>query len=240
MLDTTHETSNVTCLPLNLRRVPQDCAARPDRHPPARRIVAFALIVVLHVAFIYAIASMRAPAAISSVTQDVKVTFIDEQRPEQKPPPPQPVQMMPSTSISLPQVQIDIPTPVDEPVIQASASPPQSTEATQSTEPTSAQSSNGLEPSESTPPSFVHPVDLQKYYPRASKRQGEQGSVAVQVCVSASGREQSFRILTSSGYGGIDQAAVDVIRDNPMKPGTYNGRPVDSCGLIMFQFQLPR
>ena len=56
---------------------------------------------------------------------------------------------------------------------------------------------------------FVNPKPP---YPLASRRLGEQGAVDLQLCLSHQGYVESVIVIKSSGYGRLDQSALETIK----------------------------
>ena len=51
-----------------------------------------------------------------------------------------------------------------------------------------------------------------KYYPEASLRYGIYGSLRLLVTIRADGSLEGIRILSSSGYAVLDEAAIKIVR----------------------------
>lgn len=81
---------------------------------------------------------------------------------------------------------------------------------------------------------------LLDYYPAASRRAGETGRAEVQVCVSPDGTATSARILTSSGFKSLDDAAIKFFRDARFNPATEDGTPVAACRTLPAVFRAPQ
>ena len=67
-------------------------------------------------------------------------------------------------------------------------------------------------------------------YPAISVRLHEQGTTAIQLCISPAGRVTAATLAKSSGYSRLDEAAMRWIRDVRFAPGTIDGRPAAACG----------
>ncbi|HET9329217.1 MAG TPA: energy transducer TonB [Steroidobacteraceae bacterium] len=79
------------------------------------------------------------------------------------------------------------------------------------------------------------------YYPDAALRLGEQGSVAVQVCVAGNGRLTSDpTIAQSSGSARLDGGALALAKagSGHYRPATEDGRPVSSCFPFRIRFEM--
>lgn len=67
-------------------------------------------------------------------------------------------------------------------------------------------------------------------YPAISIRQQEQGTTAIQLCISPAGRVTAATLAQSSGHSRLDDAAMKWIRSVRFTPGTVEGRPAAVCG----------
>lgn len=77
-------------------------------------------------------------------------------------------------------------------------------------------------------------------YPRLSRERGEQGPVVLETEVLASGRCGSIRVLRSSGYRRLDEAATSAIAQWRFEPARRAGQPVTVWVEIPVTFQLIR
>ena len=76
-------------------------------------------------------------------------------------------------------------------------------------------------------------------YPPASRRAREQGSVLVKVLVGPDGRPIDAKVLESSGFSRLDEAAIRGIRSNyRFVPGTADGKPVEMWFTFKFTWRL--
>lgn len=71
-------------------------------------------------------------------------------------------------------------------------------------------------------------------YPTASRRNGEQGTTHLRVCISATGRVTSVEVASSSGHTRLDDAAAKWIRGEKFRPARHNGHAQDVCGHDVF------
>lgn len=79
----------------------------------------------------------------------------------------------------------------------------------------------------------------QGYYPAASKRLGEEGSVVVLIYVAASGRVTDGRIDTSSGIGRLDEAALKcVLREGRFEPEMNGANATGSWQRMKYTWRL--
>ena len=170
-----------------------------------------------------------APAAIQSVptpTPPKPVRHVTRAKPKIQPkstPPPLPVAEVPS------QHQVEAPAGLTPP---APAAPePALTAAPPQDRPTMALSA----------PKNVSHLDcriVQPDYPMLSKRRGETGIAYVRFVVGLTGQIGNIELKKSSGYGRLDDAALDAMRDSSCKPYLENGEPVRAAYTQPFDFNL--
>jgi periplasmic protein TonB len=79
---------------------------------------------------------------------------------------------------------------------------------------------------------------VQPAYPFLSRRRGEQGRVTVEVEVLADGRAGALRIVSSSGYPLLDEAALRALRETRFEPASRGGRPVRAAARWVIVFRL--
>ena len=78
--------------------------------------------------------------------------------------------------------------------------------------------------------------NLAPTYPPAAYRRGEAGTVALWVYVAADGFVDRVKVVKSSGYPLLDQAAVARLRNWHFTPATQGGNPVPSIYKIAVTF----
>jgi len=96
------------------------------------------------------------------------------------------------------------------------------------------------------PPKVVIPAKIRRmpssedYYPAASKRAEEQGSVVVRACVDERGRLKGDpTVVTSSGYSRLDAGAVRLAKAGRYAAGTSDGQAQsESCVSFRVKFEI--
>ena len=73
-------------------------------------------------------------------------------------------------------------------------------------------------------------------YPTLSRRLGEEGKLMLQVELDESGRISNTRIINSSGYSRLDNAALAAVKSWRCKPAVRDGKPVRAIALQPFNF----
>jgi protein TonB len=77
-------------------------------------------------------------------------------------------------------------------------------------------------------------------YPDTALANGEQGNVLVGVYVGSGGRIEKYRVAQSSGFGDLDDAAVESVLNWQFVPATRDGNPVSDWTAVRIVFQLPQ
>jgi protein TonB len=204
----------------------------------SKRMAAFALVVIIHVLFVYVLASGLGKKVVEVVMGPVETRLIEELPDEEdKPPPPPPEIETPPPYVPPPEISIDI--PVDSGPTTAisnvtserpvAAPPPQA-----APKPVERQAVK-------TPPSTQGRGAriTQPEYPPASRRAGEEGTVQLQVFVLDSGRAGEVKVAKSSGFPKLDEAAINEVKRNwRFVPGKEDGKPVSMWHTFAVTFRL--
>jgi len=197
------------------------------------RLVGAGLVVLLHIGIIYALVTGLAHRVVDVVHAPIETKIIDEMRPEKPLPPPPPPEFTPPPPAFVPPPEIHIETPPP---------PPKSTAITVVTP----------EKPVAPPPAPVPVVEgvrvtpkidakrsQELEYPPTSRRLGEQGSVTLQVLVDTDGRVLDAKLVQSSGFERLDQAALDGVRGSyRFLPGTIDGKPQQMWYTFKFTWKL--
>ena len=77
-------------------------------------------------------------------------------------------------------------------------------------------------------------------YPQASRRAREEGEVLVRVLIDIDGRPGEVRILRSSGYARLDDAAIEAVRAALFRPYVADGRARAAYVRVPVEFALRR
>jgi protein TonB len=193
------------------------------------RLAGIALVVLLHIAIVYVLVTALARRPAESLIVPIATRLIEEAKPERVEPPPPPPRFAPPPPPFVPPPEVHIETPP----------PPSQSTAIQAVTP--------VKPVEAPPPRepvTVQPrVDAAKSrepeYPPASRRMGEQGSLVLQVLIDEQGRAAQSKLVQSSGFDRLDQAALAGIKDNyRFVPGTVDGKPQAMWFTFKFTWKL--
>ena len=192
-----------------------------------KRIGPLGAIILLHIAFFYALQSGLIKKVAAVMPKEVFATFVAPERaPEPAPPKEQP---KPKT---VPVVKKTVTPPLPVPVVQqpsptaVSAPPAPPTPAVPAA---AATPDPSPAPAAPAPPktitSGVEYIQQPKVeFPAASKRMGETGTVMVRVLIDEQGRPESMSIQKSSGFPRLDEAAKLALRYARFKPNIEDGK----------------
>lgn len=176
------------------------------------------LVVGIHVAAIYAIATSLGVVHPPRLIEPMQATIIDASKPQRMEQPvlSKPELTQPDLSVPLPET----PPEVDEPVETL------------------------MPPAEAAPANAISDANLQvtrrvePSYPPASRRAGEQGTVVFAVLVDPNGHPKDVKVQTSSGHDRLDQAAMDAIRRWTFNPAVRDSQKVEAWTRVRVKFQL--
>lgn len=206
------------------------------------RLIGAVAVVALHVAVIYALVTGLAQRTIEIVRPPIETRILPPEQPPPPlaPPPPPKLAPPPPLFVPPPDVRIAPPpparsnavtvvTPVKpaEPAPQPVAPPVVATPAPAPRAPVRVQPQ--LDPARACDPD----------YPPMSRRLGEQGSLMVQVQVDPDGRASDIKLIESSGFSRLDQAAMAGIRSScRFLPGTVDGKPLTQWFTFRFVWKI--
>lgn len=194
-----------------------------------------ALVVVMHLALGYALASGLARKVVEAVKGPLETRVIEEVRkelPEVPPPPPPKLAPPPPPFIPPPEISI-----------QAPAAPAQATITATTATPVEVPP----RPVEAPPRQPVRVAAVVQAsscktpeYPAASRRQQETGAVILSFLVGIDGRVLDSRVEASSGFPRLDEAARRALSLCTFTPGTVDGKPEESWHRLRYVWQLDR
>lgn len=75
-------------------------------------------------------------------------------------------------------------------------------------------------------------------YPAGARARGEQGEVTLEIAVDAEGGVSEVRVVSSSGFSALDDAATKAVRRATFLPATSEGHPVNGRVRLTLDFRL--
>lgn len=79
---------------------------------------------------------------------------------------------------------------------------------------------------------------IRPVYPKGARQRGEQGEVTVEIEVDAEGRVSEVKVVGSSGFAELDDAAVRAVRAATFVPAKSGGCAVESSARLTLAFRL--
>lgn len=79
---------------------------------------------------------------------------------------------------------------------------------------------------------------IRPVYPKGARQRGEQGEVTVEIEVDAEGRVSAVKVVGSSGFAELDDAAVRAVRAATFVPAKSGGCAVESSARLTLAFRL--
>jgi periplasmic protein TonB len=194
------------------------------------RAVVLIVIIALHVLLAWGLATGLARKAIELIAPPIQSDIIEEVQQHDLPPPPPPPEFeRPPVEVPPPDISIDL--PVDAPTTTAirditdrpvQAAPPHVSSKT----------------AVSAGKNFPNSSD---FYPPASLRMGEEGSVAIHVCIGPNGKvTEEPTVAKSSGSSRLDEAGIKLAKAGAghYNPATEDGKPITSCVNLPIKFKI--
>ena len=197
-----------------------------------RRGAVLVAIVALHVFLAWALATGLARRAIEVLAPPIQTTIVEETKKEEAPPPPPPPQFeRPPVELPPPDVTINMPVEADTTAIRVTntpvvKAPPVAAVAVRRTN--AAVGGRGFPNSDD-------------YYPDASRRLEEQGSVTMHACVDGAGKlTEEPTVAKTSGSNRLDGGALRLAKAGSGRytPATEDGKGVPGCVNFIVKFQL--
>lgn len=156
-------------------------------------------------------------------TEVVIIEELDEVKDEPPPPPPVDVDLPPPPpQVILPDFVFNEPPPQEAAIQRVQTVPnPAPPPAVKPAPPPA--------PTLKTKPSMGRRFKVPEY-PAAARRAGESGQTVISMCVDKEGRTSNVRVVKSSGFERLDDAAVKGLNNNRFEPaiGT-DGKPIGMC-----------
>lgn len=184
-------------------------------------------VIGVHIALIYAIVVSTGVVKVPKFVEPLQTVFIDEPVSEPEP------------EIEPVKPEIELATPVDEPMPQVDipeiAAPPAEVAMPPS------ESAIAATPTESvgaTAQQLKTTTRVEPVYPASSRRAGEEGTVRLRVLVDERGRPGDVKVMTSSGFSRLDQAAIDAVKRWRFQAATNGSQPIKTWTQVAITFKL--
>ncbi|SFA93399.1 protein TonB [Collimonas sp. OK607] len=214
-----------------------------------RRIGPLGAILLLHVAFFWALKSGLIHQAAQAMPKEIFASFITPERaPEPTQPKPQPAAPTPVAPKTVAVVKKNITPPRPTPVINNTPSeaaisvptpapqPPQREEPVAAAAPAAPAAAAPQPRTITSGVEYIQPPDVK--YPAVSKRMGEEGKSIIRVLINEKGRAERAEVQKSSGSSRLDDAARQAVMRALFKPYMEDGKPMPVFAIVPINFQL--
>jgi len=221
-----------------------------DRHRqmPAKSTVlkAVCLVLLAHLIVFVVVLYRKPPKAIEiQPPRSISIQLVAETEPTPAPTPPQPAvvrpaPVVPPRPVVRPQTKV---VPVTQAPSTLSAQPPvplQPPAPPAPPAPTAPPAVANAMPADTAPKSVEH-LDCSMptpTYPALSRRNGDTGTVTVQMTIDTDGRIENASVAHSSGFPRLDDAALEVVRQSHCNPQKENGQGIRATARKAFTFKL--
>jgi len=207
-----------------------------DGKSPPRNLVGISVVVVLHVALVYALITGLARKVVEVIQQPVETKIIEEF----KPPPPKQVVPPPPKSVAppppfIPPPEVKVTPPPQDNVIAAvtNVKPPSNDLPTSVAQPSAAGEAGPAHTSAKIAGNCEKPE-----YPRSSLRNEEEGMVTVKLTIGADGNVLDSAVEKSSGFKDLDRATVKAWSLCHFSPAMADGKAVQSSTRMQYVWKL--
>lgn len=217
--------------------------AYADQAPMStRKIVAIALVALLHAALGYAFITGLAFNVVKKVAQDLKTFDVVEEPPppEELPPPPPPDQPVEPPPMVAPPPIVQAPVVMAPPIATVREAPPPVITPTAPPAPPPPPAPPRVSQAagaRGNPAQWVTSDD----YPPSSIRNEEEGTVAVTWDINTEGRIENCRVTSSSGHPALDDATCRLLtrRGRYTAAKDENGNPIRSSASRRVRWEIP-
>jgi protein TonB len=197
---------------------------------PGKNVTGITIVILLHVLVAYGIVTGLGKRMVTRMAEAVETKMIEEPAPPPPkdippPPPPPPPEMKAPPPPFIPPVEVNVQQPplAQSAIAVSSASRPATNELDKAPAPATAA------PATANPARVAAVADFntcaKPEWPKASLRNEETGTVTLSFLIGVDGRVADSKILKSSGFRGLDKAAVGGISKCKFKPGLTDGKP---------------
>lgn len=205
-------------------------AFEAERHLTIPRIVGFALVIALHVGFVYALITGLTMHVVLQLPQELLAQVVAVPQPTPQPPPLTPSLAQPSLpTVAPPQIRIDQSQTSDHSITAYVGLPTPA--------PASTQQISGAQAW--TPAVAIERTHTIPPYPMSARRLNQQGLVRLSLTVGPDGRVSDASIIVSSGTSALDDVALAWVKSHwRYKPATKDGHVVAATVRAIVVFDL--
>ncbi len=198
---------------------------------PAKHLIGFTLVVILHVVVVYALVNGLARKIVEVAKKPFETQIVKEVKqpppPDAPPPPPPKLVIPPPPFIPPPEIDIAIAAPANTITQVTNKQPPPPAPVKPAPRPGApARLDITTCPSDKPP------------YPMASRRNQETGKVVMRIQIDSRGNPTNVEVIRSSGHQRLDESAKVWIASCKFKPPIVDGVPVAGTAVQPAEFTL--
>ena len=199
---------------------------------PAKHLIGFSLVVLLHVIVVYALVNGLARKIVDVIKKPIETKIVEEHKqpppPEAPPPPPPKLVIPPPPFIPPPEIQIAVAAPTNTITQVTNKTPPPPPPAIKPV-------ARAATPAAIDRGSCVSP---DPNYPMASRRNQEIGTLVLRIEIDVNGAPGKVEVTRSSGHTRLDESAKAWVATCKFKPQTVDGKPVAGWATQAYTFNL--
>lgn len=213
-----------------------------DGTDPGRKWVGVSIVVLMHIAVVYALVTGLARKVVDVIQEPVITKIIEEIKPPPPPPPDKPTPPAPKTAappppyVPPPEVKVQPPPQENVIAVVTNVKPPTNDLPTSVAQPSAAATQAPGPPAHTS--ARVAGNCEKPEYPRTSLRNEEEGSVNVKLTISADGTVVDAAIEKSSGFKDLDRATLKAWSLCHFTPAMADGQPVQSTTRMQYVWKL--
>jgi len=218
-----------------------------QQRKPGKHLVAFSVVVVLHVLLGWAFVSGLARKVVEVVKAPIETKIIEEVKPPPPPPetplPPPPKIAPPPPSFVPPPEVVVTPPPTPQPTITTTQTPPPVAPVTIAPPPAPAAPPAPPSRPAGQPAQIDMKTCEEPQFPAAALRAEATGVTKIRFTVDANGAVSKVDLERSAGgsreHKALDRAAIDALSKCRFKPGTdANGNPAGAFAIVEYVWKI--
>jgi protein TonB len=210
-----------------------------------KRLIGFVLVLLLHIVLIYALINGLAQDFVKKIINDpLEVNIIAEVKlPPPPPPPPKQEEAKPKAVAPPPayvppvEVKVSSSESLDTITATTSSEPPKSEPVSPTMVEAKVEPAPLPKPKERTKAS-TKPGCTKPPYPAESQELEEEGTVTLGITTDVNGNVVEIKIIKSSGFTRLDDAAKQAFGRCEFNPGTLDGVPEKTTATVQYEFRL--
>jgi protein TonB len=203
---------------------------------PAKHLIGFSLVVLLHVVVIYALVNGLARKIVDVIKKPIETKIVEEHKPppppEAPPPPPPKVAVPPPPFIPPPEIQIAVAPSVNAISQVTNKAPPPAPAVIAKPAPVATKAATRASLDRGTC------ATNEPKYPAASIRNEETGTLVLHLSIDPTGNPLKVDVSKSSGHTRLDEAAKSWIMTCKFKAPTVDGKAVAAVADQPYTFTL--